>query len=135
MGTVATFRHETQTLSIKGTSVSLHDLKPDAIAFSTFGVRYTDIARKFNGWKFVRTRGGKACEISVRAKAESKIYMMTPINAETVDVTGWTMEKEFVERDGGREKMQIFSRVLPKDESVEIPQGTWAGSQLLVPPG
>lgn len=102
---------------------------------SHYSINYTYIPDRIKNWQFVRTRGGFPSEIVVKAKAaDCEVFMITGLTTNgIVDVTGWTQEPEILKR--GNSEFGLFSRKLKRGEEVVLPQGTWNGSQLLLPPG
>ncbi|MDP6558183.1 MAG: sulfatase-like hydrolase/transferase, partial [Pirellulaceae bacterium] len=105
-------------------------------AYSNRDYTWFDVPASLQDWRFTRTFGGEAAFVAVRAKRRMIVTMATSAGHAGVDLSGWkpAKGKTFGYTDGGRTRMQVFVRELKAGQRVVIPQGTWTGGLLLLPP-
>jgi hypothetical protein len=127
---------KTAQLEITGRGWTLTPLANGAKAFSNRNYVWQEVPKAFQGWRHTQTGGGVRAELTVKALADTTVYLAaTQPKAETAPA-GWTPVPEgtFQYTDGARTRMVIYQRALKAGETVGIAQGNWTGSLLLVPP-
>lgn len=105
-------------------------------AFSNRDYVWYDVPREFQGWRIAQTAGGERAFVRVTAMQPTTLHLATAASATGVNLAGWTKLDgiRFGYTDKGRTAMQVYRRDVAAGESVELPQGNWTGSALLLPP-
>ena len=128
------YSYSSDKLSVTGKYVDMKTLEVGMSSVSHFKTKFVGIPPRVDGWKCLCTRAGHPSEISVVAKTDCEIFLITDLAGNgAIDVSGWTQEPELLKRQ--IKDVGLFSRQVKKGEKVVLPQGSWSGSQLLLPPG
>lgn len=132
----AAVRAETPDFVIAGHGWELKSLANDARAFSNRDYVWQNVPAAFQNWRYTQTAGGERAEISLTARRATTVHLATTLTAQNPALTGWTpvAETTFNYTDRGATKMSIFKRTAKAGEEVILPQGSWTGGLLLVPP-
>jgi len=106
------------------------------IAFSNWGFRLKDIPDDFENWSYTQLSAASQNRLNLRGKRDCEVYFAAGIHGGKVDVTDWTLVdgKSFAYTHKDERKILIFKRTVKEDEMIEIPQGTWSGGMVLIPP-
>ena len=104
-------------------------------AFQNRKFVWEEIPEKFRGWRYTQVRGGARppAEISVRAKQNTVLRIITSAHHKEVNLGGWEKTgDEFYYNDKKHVAMILLQTNVIAGESITIPQGNWTGSLLLV---
>jgi len=123
-------------LVIEGRGFTLETLKDEGLAFANRTYVWRQLPAALEGGRYTQTSGGMAAQIAVTARRNVTIYIATTKAYQGIDTSVWEKEPKltFHYTDSGRTPMQVFSRAVKVNEQVELPQGNWTGSLLLIPP-
>lgn len=129
-------RAETREFVLTGRVWTLATLADGEQAFGNRSYVWKDVPADFRGWQVTRTNGGERAEIQVQARRDTTLFIATTKAQKTVDLAGWDPVEDatFYYTDAGKTTMAIYRRAVKADEELQIPQGNWTGSLVLVPP-
>lgn len=122
---------------VSGTQFSVEDFQEDAQAFARYSFKFKNIPKELEGWKFTKTVPGSTVQMQVAVKQDTELFMMTAATGGgVIDVTGWepVEASPFFYSNRAKTGMTIFSRSAKRGETIDVPQGNWAGGMLLIPP-
>jgi len=126
---------ERSDIKVSGRGCELGVLKNGGKAYSNRTYTWHDVPDKFAGWQFTRTAGGGQLTIKVTAEERTTLFAATATKQGGITMDGWSSTgMSFCYSDGGRTRMEVFSKNVKKGESVSVPQGNWSGAILLIPP-
>ena len=111
-------------------------LGEDEVAYGNRKYVWKNVPDRFAGWQYTRTDGGVCATIDVTAQCATTLFMAAAPKQEQTDTTGWTLvpDATFNYTDGGKTRMQVYSRQVDAGQTVSVPQGGWSGGLLLIPP-
>ena len=126
----------TSTLQIETRHVQDGMLKNDARAYANRTYVWFDVPPALDGWRTKQTYGGEPALVALTARAQVTVYMATSLSTAANRLPGWQRVNDwtFGYTDGGRTKMQVLRRDLTAGERIVIPQPSWTGGILLLPP-
>jgi hypothetical protein len=121
-------------VAIQGLGFQMATLKDGGQAFSNRKYVWKQVPQRLSGWSYTQTDGGIAPLVRVKAKRDGVLYAATAKKG--ASLPGWTPEEnlEFCYTDGGRTRMVVFCRSVKAGEELEVPQCSWTGTLVLVPP-
>ena len=126
---------ETDAFTVKGFRFTVATLQEDQKAYDNREYLFQNVPQDFLGWRFTRTSGGIPPRIQVKANRDCILYIATGVKNANVDLDGWSKtEHTFLYTDAGRNGMAIYQRPVQAGEEIEIPQGNWTGTLVLLPP-
>jgi iduronate 2-sulfatase len=126
---------ETDDLTIEGRRFELGTLANEASAFSNRKYVWQEVPTSLSGWQYTKTGGGVRAIMTVTAKSDRTLYVATTKNSASKVLSGWEpMEEGFLYTDTNRTHMAVFRRHVRAGESLRLPQGSWTGTLLLMPP-
>ncbi len=129
-------KFETAALSIVGSGWKMADFKEGGAAFTNRKYAWLEVPPQFRkGWQYTRKEGGEFTEITIEAKAETKVRIFAAVKSHKKELEGWRAVDGLMFRynDGGKTRMQVYERHLKKGEKLELPQASWAGTMVLLP--
>jgi photosystem II stability/assembly factor-like uncharacterized protein len=132
-----TVRHERDGLAVTGEGFSIARLADDTPAFSNRDYVWKGVPEAFRGWSYTRAGGGANPRIRVTAEQATTLHVATASAQPGPDLAGFTAvpDAQFHYTDNARSPLQVHRRSLRAGEQLEIPQGNWTGTLVLVPPG
>lgn len=133
---VSTVREETDDLVVTGHGWTLKRFAVNENAFANRAYVWKGIPEKFRGWRFTQTSGGEQAVITAKAIRDTTLHLGTTLDSNAPALKGWTPVADalFHYTDRGETKMSLYRRPVKTGEEVTLPQGTWAGGLLLLPP-
>ena len=128
-------REETSDFVITGHGWSLEKMADGEKAFANRNYVWKEVPAPFRNGRFTRTSGGERAEIRVKAKRDAVVHFASALSQSKAEQAGWKLvpAATFYYTDGGRTKMNVFSRGVKAGEEVTLPQGNWTGGLLLEP--
>ncbi len=129
---VPAFLYENDRICVSGENCEKAVLENGGLAYRNRKYVWENVPKELLGVFFTKFGGGERGNVSVTAKQDTVILAASSASREEMDDT-WTLRKErvFQYTDSGKTGMHIYSRMLKKGETVELPQFSWSGSQLL----
>lgn len=126
---------KTEALSIVGHRFTLRKLENDQKAFANRNYVWKELPDQFENWQFTQTLGGLPSKILITASVSTRVYIAVSVTTEELE-TAWTPvpDSSFHYSDTKRTKMSVFKRLLKPGQTVELPQDSWTGTLLLLPP-
>jgi hypothetical protein len=124
----------TPAFTVQGSGFAVATLENGGIAFSDRKYVWAEIPARFAGWQYTQTAGGKKPQMTVKAQRAEMLYVAT--GAEPgVDLTGWeaVTDAPFHYTDAKKTEMRVYRRMLTQGQELEIPQGNWTGTLVLLP--
>jgi len=123
-------------LAVKGRGWTLAKLASGEKAFSNRSYVWEGVPAAFRDWRITQIAGGEPFETRVTARSATRIHAAAAAAKGVKPPAGWEAEEgvEFRYNDGGKTRMQVWSREMKTDEEVALPKGGWAGTLLLIPP-
>lgn len=127
---------ETADFTIMGYGWTWKRLADDEVAFANRPYVWQQVPAAFRGWSVTQTSGGVQADIIVRAKRDATLHLATAPAQPTIDLTGWTAvpDSQFHYTDTGQTSMTVYRRAMKAGEELVVPQGTWTGALVLMPP-
>jgi predicted neuraminidase len=124
------------SLAVKGRGWTFARLANGEKAFSNRPYVWEGVPAALRDWRITQIAGGEPYETRVLARNATRILAAMVSSKGATSFSGWKMEEgvEFRYTDGGKTRMQVWSREMKPDEEVTLPKGGWAGTLLLVPP-
>lgn len=126
----------TSKLQIETRHVQEGTLNNDARAYANRSYVWYDVPAELRGWRTKQTYGGEPAMVALTARSQVTVYMATSLSTPANRLPGWKRvpDRTFGYTDGGRTKMQVLRRELTPGERIVIPQTSWTGGILLLPP-
>jgi len=123
-------------LTIERKVIALHPFRDGAKAYGNRPYVWDAVPERFQGWQFLRGNGGEASPAFVSTSAETTVYLATSASVKPNELPEWTPVEglTFHYTDSGRTKMQVYQCRLSTGDRIAIPQLTWTGGMLLIPP-
>ena len=105
-------------------------------AFANRSYVWQKVPQSFRGC-LTQTNGGEQCCLHVKARQNTTLFAATTIAQKGVNLEGWTalLQGAFCYTDDGKTPMNIYQRAIAAGDELDIPQGNWTGTLLLLPPG
>ena len=126
--------HETPNVTINAFGMRIETLDNNALSFANRTYVWREVPKRFQGWKYTQTQGGREAQITVRMKKDGVLYVATASAQAGIDMTGWKKtDLSFHYTDKGRSRMIVFKREMKTDEEAVVPQGNWSGAIVLLP--
>ncbi|MEW4453001.1 sulfatase-like hydrolase/transferase [Bremerella sp. JC817] len=124
------------SLTIERRSIQLGTLAEGQLAYGNRPYTWISVPAPFDGWQFVQGNGGETDYVFATADKPTTIYMATSASVKPSELSGWkpVEDGKFQYGDAGKTSMQVYQRDAEKGERVAIPQMTWTGGMLLLPP-
>ena len=121
--------------TVEGTGFAIRELKDGRQAYGNRDYVWRQVPKRFVGWKFTRTDGGRRSALAVSAKSDGVIHVATAAGQTGVDMTGWQRldDLRFHYTDKGRTVMTVFRRAYKAPAKLAIPQGNWTGTIVIAP--
>lgn len=127
-------RLETRDLLIKGTGFEMAPFVAGEKAFSNRDYVWGTLPPQPANWQFTRTAGGEAATLRIKAKRDTTVFVATALSQPGASLDGWQkLPVSFAYNDHGNTQVTVFSRQVKAMEEVDIPQGNWMGTILLLP--
>jgi hypothetical protein len=126
----STFKHG--SLTINGWGFEVAELLNDGKAFSNRNYLIKDLPREYaKGWRYTRVAGGAPGAVTVVSDKDTTVYVAT-----RESLRSWQPLKNqsFYYTDANHTRLQIYSQYLKAGETLSVPQGSWTGGWLLLPP-
>jgi hypothetical protein len=122
--------------SVSGYGFEIASLEEGGKAFSNREYTWGEVPAALKGWRYTRTAGGEAAEITVNGKRAGTVMAATVMEQAGLALAGWEAVPgmSFTYSDRGRSRMVVFRRMLGPGEALVLPQGNWSGLVLLLPP-
>ena len=123
--------------TVEGDGVGVSDLKEGKrILFYFANPKWKSIPPRFAGWRHIKMAPVRDCQVKVIGNRDTTIYVAIADDQGPVDMTGWQpIPEQLTFDDKSRVRsMLVFSRSIKKNETIVLPEGTWFGTTLLVPP-
>ena len=127
-------RVETESLVVSGTGWTLQPLANGRKAFANREYVWSDLPRDTSAWRYTQIAGGEPAVVAVEARKDTTVYIASTVANPDARFAGWTSVAgvSFRYTDGGRTRLHVYARKLKTGECASLPQGTWAGSLLLL---
>ena len=125
---------ETATVAIEGRGFTLAAFDNDALAYGNRSYVWREIPEGLRGWRYTQTNGGELAEITVTAKRALTLSVATT-KAWAANLSGWNETDDgFHYTDRGQTQMRVLRRDVTEGQVIVLPQGSWTGTLLLIPP-
>ncbi len=127
---------ETADFIARHPGLELALLKDGVRAFGNRPYVWRKVPEELDGWRFLRTCGGKRSEISVRAKRDLVLRVGAAPSQAGFRMPGWRPVEglSWIYTSARRTPMMVFEKEVSKGQEIAIPQTSWAGSLLLFGP-
>ena len=127
-------RVETETLIVSGSGWTLQPLANGKKAFANREYVWIDLPRDTSAWRYTQIAGGEPAVVAVEALKDTTVYMACTVANPDERFADWSSVAGVSLRytDGGRTRLHVYARKLKTGERASLPQGTWAGSLLLL---
>lgn len=127
---------EAPDVTVAGLGFEQGSLRIDALAFGNRRYVWKEVPERFAGWRCTRTLGGEPAAIAVTARRDTVVFMATAASARGLGDSGWRPVEDatFHYTDRGRTRMRVYQRPLAAGTTLAIPQPSWTGGIVLVPP-
>lgn len=124
------------SLSIERKKIALQPFENGAKAYGNRPYVWDSVPKRFQGGHFLRGNGGEAEPAFVTTAENTTVYLAISASVKPGDLPDWNPVEgaTFHYTDGGRTMMRIFKRDLSAGDRIAIPQLTWTGGILLLPP-
>lgn len=123
-------------LTLIGHGWSLARLANGQLAFSNRTYVWEDVPEPFQNWRVTQTAGGIHGELRVRSRRDATLFALASSARVKADLYGWrpvpTDKCRYT--DKGKTPMTICWLAVKAGEEITLPQESWAGTLLLVPP-
>lgn len=122
--------------SVSGYGFEIATLAEGGKAFLNREYTWGEMPATLKGWRYTRTAGGEAAEITVKGKRAGTVMAATVREQAGLALAGWEAlpGMSFTYSDRGRSRMVVFRRTLEPGKELVLPQGNWSGLVLLLPP-
>ena len=126
-------------ISVSGKDYELSNLMVGSNAFSNRGYVWENIPEYFKGWKYTQTAGGVSSEILVNVESDGPVYVLVTkenLSKSNTHYKSWNTAKnsEASYSDSAKTKMVTLVRNFKRNTKFKLPQESWQGSLLLIPP-
>ncbi|MEZ6090808.1 MAG: VCBS repeat-containing protein [Pirellulaceae bacterium] len=123
-------------LEVSGTGFHIKPLKEGERAFSNRDYVWLNLPERLSNWRYTQVGGGLEALLHVRAIQPTDVFMATAASKRGLETEGWKQVEagRFQYSDKGKTSMQVYRKSLRDGEAIAIPQGTWTGGLLLLPP-
>ena len=109
-------------------------LADDATAYSNRKYVWKGVPARLSGSQYTRTGGGVRASVTVTAKRDATLCVATTQSSAS-RLTGWTATGEtFQYTDRGSTTMLVLGRDVHAGDTVRVPQHSWTGTLVLIPP-
>lgn len=127
---------QSRDFTVTGHGWALATLDNEQRAFGNRAYVWKNVPQPFAGWRITQTHGGEPATLRVNVLRDTTLYVTTTPAQAPVALPGWKAEPSpgFHYTDGGKTPMTIYSRPARAGEEIEIPQGNWTGTLVLLPP-
>ncbi|MEL7500452.1 MAG: sialidase family protein [Planctomycetota bacterium] len=122
---------------LTGSGYDLKNLEVGADLFFAYRqFKWQDVPAEFQGWKFAMMLPTRDSNLKIDVKQNAQLYVAVAEDQQPVDLTGWKPSSNALVYADKRSKtvMRIFTRRVKAGEALQIPQESWSGTVLLVPP-
>lgn len=121
--------------TIVGTGFEMVRFDEGGAAFSNRNYVWKNLPRAVRGWQYTQTAGGEAAEITLEATRDVVVGLVGSPGLADGALRDWIVtDDEFHYSDKGKTRMALFARKLKSGAKVVVPQDTWTGTLVLVPP-
>ena len=125
---------ESTDLTIDGYRFESGTLANDATAYSNRKYVWKGVPARLAGWQYTRTGGGVRASMTVTAKHNATLYVATAQSSAS-RLTGWTATGEiFQYTDLSSTTMAVLGRDVHAGDTIRLPQNSWTGTLVLIPP-
>jgi len=123
-------------LLIERRNLVLSKFEDGAKAYGNRSYIWDSVPQRFQGWQFLRGNGGVDEPVFVTAMENTSLHFATSASVKPSELPDWKPLEDaaFHYTDGSRTKMRVYKRDLAKGDRIAIPQQTWTGGILLLPP-
>ncbi|MFN3148389.1 sulfatase-like hydrolase/transferase [Bremerella sp.] len=123
-------------LTIERKVIALHPFGNGEKAYGNRPYVWDDVPERLEGWQFLRGNGGEADPAFVTASRDATVYLAISASVKPADLPEWNLVEgeTFHYTDGGRTLMRVYQCDLSAGDRIAIPQLTWTGGMLLLPP-
>lgn len=128
--------HRSGDLEVSGTGFEIAALVEEKPAYNNRDYVWLPVPDDLKGTSYTRLAGGAPSSIRVKASAPATLRMLSSGLLPGEKLKGWTRTGTTIGySDKGKTVLHLFSRPIAKDETVELPQGDWMGSILIIDEG
>ncbi|WP_196782387.1 sulfatase-like hydrolase/transferase [Bremerella volcania] len=123
-------------LTIERRVIAIHPFENGEKAYGNRSYVWDSVPERFQGWQFVRGNGGEEEPAFVTAAENATVYMAISASVKPAELPEWKPVEDatFHYTDGGRTMMRVYECDLSAGDRIAIPQLTWTGGMLLLPP-
>lgn len=123
-------------LTIERRVIDVHPFEDGAKAYGNRPYVWDSVPERFTGWQFLRGNGGEAEPAFVTTSKDETVYLAISASVKPAELPEWQPVEgvTFHYTDGGRTKMRVYKCDLSAGDRIAIPQLTWTGGILLLPP-
>jgi len=123
-------------LAITGFNWTLARMAIGQKAFNNRTYVWQKVPELFRDGQFTRMAGGEKATLAIRALKATTAYVATTEGKTPVALPGWKrIDGSLLQYDDkGKTVLALFQRSLKAGEKLDIPQGNWAGTLVVVPP-
>jgi hypothetical protein len=125
------------SLTITGSDFEIAALENNTRAYANRHYTWQNIPEAYADWCYTRVPGGEnMASLWVSSPTETWIYLADHPRSAVITSGDWEPVPDFTFNytDNGSTQMQVVRRRLAANEERAIPQDSWAGSLLLLPP-
>ena len=122
-------------LQVDGANFTIQTLGSDKRAYGNRKYKWRDVPKRFEGWQYTQTDGGRQALIRFTAPSGGIVFATTSERYRHIMTEDWKRVPKcsFWYTDGGKTRMGVYRRVCKAGERVAVPQGNWNGGILLAP--
>ena len=127
---------ECDDFSVTAINIQIATFTENGTAFGNRKYVWKNVPKRFAGWSYAQTDGGMSAVIEVLAKRDATLFVATAPKHVDLETHGWTLvpDSTFNYTDGGKTKLNVYSKPVKAGQTVAIPQFGWTGGLLLIPP-
>lgn len=128
-------RSDASDLAVTGHGWTLTRLADGERAFANRPYVWQGLPETFRDWRITQVSGGVHAEILVQARRATTLFATTAKQAGLV-LPGWNTAANdaFHYTDKNKTSMTVYCRALTAGEEIVVPQDSWAGLMVLLPP-
>jgi len=125
---------DSRDFSLSGSGFALAKLSNGDVAFSNRGYVWQDVPANLNGRRYTRAPGGNPPRVTVHAKRDTTLEVITAIDQPGVELSGWKETgPPFTYSDDKHTRVVLLQKHLTAGQDLEIPRGNWSGVLVLLP--
>ncbi|WP_367875288.1 LamG domain-containing protein [Luteolibacter sp. Populi] len=122
-------------LEVTGSRFTPALLENGTLAYGNRNYLWDEVPKAFANSLITQVSGGIAASMKLKAVESNRAYLASSTAPWAGGLPGWiSTGQSFCSNDGGRTRMHLYRRDFVAGQEVIVPQTTWTGTLLVVPP-